>query len=110
MCGENVLLRERKAELEEAFMAEIEMVNVPAATVKAQCEAILRAWGMSDEHVKMTADVLLETDLRGIESHGLSMLPIYNDMRGKKINMTPNIRVVKETPVSALIDADNGIG
>lgn len=91
-------------------MAEIETVNVPAATVRAQCEAILRAWGMSDEHVRMTADVLLETDLRGIESHGLSMLPIYNDMRGKKINMTPDIRVVKETPVSALIDADNGIG
>lgn len=55
------------------------MVNVPARTVRAQCEAILRAWGMSDEHVRMTADVLLETDLRGTESHGISMLPIYNE-------------------------------
>jgi hypothetical protein len=58
MFGANELRRERKIELEEAFMAEIEMVNVPAQTVRAQCEAILRAWGMSDR--KSNAAYLLE--------------------------------------------------
>ena len=42
--------------------------------------------------------------LRGVESHGLSMLPVYQDMLFK-INLKPNIRVVKELPVAALIDA-----
>lgn len=86
------------------------MVNVSAANLRRQCVEILTRWGMSPEHAAISADVLVETDLRGIESHGLSMLPIYNDMRGHKINMRPDIRVVRETPVSALIDADNSIG
>jgi len=85
-------------------------LRVPADRWHRQSLEILTAWGLNADHARIVADVLLETDLRGIESHGLSMLPIYAAMRGKKINLTPDIRVVRETPVSALIDADHSIG
>ena len=54
--------------------------------------AILTAWGMGPEHAEITAEILIEADLRGVESHGLSMLPVYQDMLFK-INLKPNIQI-----------------
>ncbi len=86
------------------------MLHIPADRVRQQSYNILRAWGQSEEHARITADILTETDLRGIDSHGLSMLPVYQEQLATKLNMKPDIRVVRETPVSALIDADGGLG
>jgi len=86
------------------------MLYVPVERLRQQCLEILQAWGMSAEYAATTADILTETDLRGVESHGISMLPIYDGMRTKKLNMQPDIRIVRDTPVAALIDADNALG
>jgi len=86
------------------------MLFIPADRVRQQSINILRAWGQSEAHATITADILTETDLRGIDSHGLSMLPVYQDQLATKLNMKPDIKVVRETPVSALIDADGGLG
>ncbi|HJQ61048.1 MAG TPA: Ldh family oxidoreductase [Vineibacter sp.] len=86
------------------------MLHVPAERLRRQSLEILRGWGMGEDHAAITADILLETDLRGVESHGISMLPVYDGMRAKKLNLRPDIRVVRDTPVAALIDADNSIG
>jgi len=86
------------------------MLYIPADRVRQQSFNILRAWGQSEAHANITADILIETDLRGIDSHGLSMLPMYAEQLATKLNMKPDIRVVRETPVSALIDADRGLG
>jgi LDH2 family malate/lactate/ureidoglycolate dehydrogenase len=86
------------------------MLHVPAERLRRQCYEILSGWGMSAEHAAVTADILTETDLRGVESHGISMLPVYDGMRAKKLNMRPDIKVVRDTPVAALIDADNSLG
>lgn len=86
------------------------MLHVPSERLRAQCLEVLRHWGMSAEHAAVTAEILTETDLRGVESHGISMLPVYDGMRDKKLNMQPDIRVVRDTPVAALIDADNALG
>lgn len=83
--------------------------TLPADALRRQAEKILSAWGMSAEHAAITADVLIEADLRGIDSHGLSMLPVYEDMLFKT-NLRPDIRVVKDLPVAALIDADHSFG
>ena len=54
---------------------------------------------------------MVETDLRGIDSHGLAMLPLYARLREIGVlNVAPEIRVVQERPVMALIDADGGLG
>ncbi|MFN9120646.1 MAG: Ldh family oxidoreductase [bacterium] len=86
------------------------MLLIPADRIRQQSFNILRAWGQSEAHANITADILTETDLRGIDSHGLSMLPVYEEQLATKLNMKPDIKVVRETPVSALIDADNGLG
>jgi LDH2 family malate/lactate/ureidoglycolate dehydrogenase len=86
------------------------VIYVNADRVRQQSYNILRAWGQSEEHASISADILTETDLRGIDSHGLSMLPVYQEQLATKLNMKPNIRIVRETPVSALIDADRGLG
>lgn len=84
-------------------------LTIAAETLRRQAVNILTAWGMGAEHAEITAEILIEADLRGVESHGLSMLPVYQDMLFK-INLKPNIRVVKELPVAALIDADHSLG
>lgn len=86
-------------------------LRVPAAAVREQIETILQAWGMSPELVSPTVEVMFETDLRGIDSHGIAMLPLYNQLRASgKINMQPVIEVVRDAGVLALIDAGGGLG
>ena len=61
--------------------AQERLVYVTPETLKKQVELVLSAWGMMSEKVELIADLLVETDLRGIESHGASMLPLYDKMR-----------------------------
>jgi LDH2 family malate/lactate/ureidoglycolate dehydrogenase len=84
---------------------------VPAETIRAQITAVLSAWGMDPALVATTAEVMLETDLAGVDSHGISMLMDYASSRAKgKLNLHARPRVVRETPVAALLDADAGLG
>jgi LDH2 family malate/lactate/ureidoglycolate dehydrogenase len=53
----------------------------PVEVVRTQTREILLAWGMSPEHASITADLMTETDLRGVDSHGISMLPSYEKQR-----------------------------
>lgn len=67
--------------------------------------------GCSGEHATLATDVLVKSDLRGIDSHGVARLSGYVRLWEKKrINATPNIRVVHETPTTATIDGDAGLG
>jgi len=79
--------------------------------VRAQAQAILLRWGMSEAHADITADVMVETDLRGVDSHGISMLPGYEKQIEKgQIRMRPEFRTLRESPTMALIDAGAGLG
>ena len=78
---------------------------------RAQLKAILLAWGMPEGNAETTADILGWADLHGVDSHGISMLPGYDRLRRSgRANMAARPRVIKETPVSALIDGDGGLG
>jgi LDH2 family malate/lactate/ureidoglycolate dehydrogenase len=82
-----------------------------AAQVRGQIVAILESWGMDPELVRTTAEVMVETDLAGVDSHGVSMLMDYESSKSKgKLNPKARPRVVKETAVTALVDADAGLG
>lgn len=86
---------------------------MPAAyeTHRAQLKAILAAWGMPEENAEVTADILAWADLHGVDSHGISMIPGYDRLRRQgRANMQARPRIVKETPVSALVDGDGGLG
>lgn len=69
-------------------------------------------YGVPREDAKICADVLLEADRQGIESHGCNRFkPIYLD-RIKNGTLLPvtKIDVVKDTPTTVVIDANNGMG
>jgi LDH2 family malate/lactate/ureidoglycolate dehydrogenase len=86
---------------------------MPAAyeTHRAQLKAILAAWGMPEENAEVTADILAWADLHGVDSHGISMIPGYDRLRRLgRANMQARPRIVRETPVSALVDGDGGLG
>jgi LDH2 family malate/lactate/ureidoglycolate dehydrogenase len=86
-------------------------VRVPPKQIRQQLVSVLRAWGMSDAHADTTAEMMLETDLRGVDSHGISMLPAYDrEFRAGRLNMRPVFKTVREGLAMALIDADASLG
>lgn len=88
-----------------------ETKRIAAELLHRQASAILAAWGMAPEDVRLVAQAIIETDLRGIDSHGVSMLPLYAQMRAQgKLNPKARPRVVRETATIAVIDADAGLG
>ncbi len=86
-------------------------MRVPAQKIEHQLVSVFRAWGMSDEHAGTTAGAMVETDLRGVDSHGISMLPAYDrEFRSGRLNMRPAWKVLRDGPAIALIDADASLG
>ncbi|MGE4571825.1 MAG: Ldh family oxidoreductase [Candidatus Izemoplasmatales bacterium] len=68
--------------------------------------------GLSKEDASICADVLMESDRRGIESHGVNRFkPIYVDriLDGIQKPIT-KIDILKETPTTAVLDANDGMG
>jgi L-2-hydroxycarboxylate dehydrogenase (NAD+) len=73
---------------------------------------VLERSGVARAHAEVVADVLVEADLRGIESHGVARLDSYyvGRIRSGHLNPQPNYRIVRETKTSIVFDADNGLG
>jgi len=86
-------------------------MRVPAPKIRRQLVSVFLAWGMSPAHAETTADMMVETDLRGVDSHGIGMLPTYDqEFRAGRLNMRPVFRTVRENAATALIDADASLG
>lgn len=67
--------------------------------------------GCPEVHAQIGADVLLSADMRGVDSHGVARLSGYVRLWEKgRINTNPNIKVVHETPSTAVVDGDKGLG
>jgi LDH2 family malate/lactate/ureidoglycolate dehydrogenase len=72
---------------------------------------IFLVMGCSNEHAALATDVLLQADLRGIDSHGVARLVGYVRLwESKRINTKPHITIVHETPTTATVDGDAGLG
>lgn len=71
----------------------------------------LRAVAVPSNHAATTAKRLVEADARGRTGHGLIRLgPYISRIEAGGVNLEPTIEVLHETPTSALIDGDNGLG
>ncbi len=67
--------------------------------------------GCSEEDATLASKVLVSADARGIDSHGVARLTGYVRLwEAKRINAVPNIHVIHETPSTATIDGDAGLG
>src|SRR5262252_3119890 len=98
----------------------LERFKVPAKDQVLVSEAVLRRTvaqifekvGVTPDDAAEAADVLTMTDLRGVETHGVSnMLRMYvRDYKAGKLDPRPGWRVVRESPATAVIDAERRLG
>jgi L-2-hydroxycarboxylate dehydrogenase (NAD+) len=71
----------------------------------------LDAVGLARADAEQIAELMILTDMRGADTHGIARLPIYvRRLQSGAINKSPRIRIVEEAPATALIDGDNGMG
>ncbi len=74
-------------------------------------ENIFKSIGCSDEHAATATKTLLSADIRGIDSHGIARLSGYVRLwEAKRVNATPDIKIIHETPSTAVVDGDSGVG
>lgn len=67
--------------------------------------------GCPPAEASLATEVLLNADLRGIDSHGVARLSGYVRLwEAKRINTTPAVRIVHESPSTAVVDGDSGLG
>ncbi len=89
-----------------------DQVTVSEAALRTTVAQIFEKMGVTPEDAAAGADVLTMTDLRGVETHGVSnMLRAYvRDYQAKKLDPRPGWRLVRESPGTAVIDAEQRLG
>src|SRR6266545_1803723 len=89
-----------------------DQVLVPEAELRRTVTQIFEKLRVSPDDAAEAADVLTMTDLRGVETHGVSnMLRAYvRDYKAGKLDPRPGWRVVRESPATAVVDAERRLG
>lgn len=88
-----------------------EMVYVGVENLKEFVSGIFRKMGVKKKYADITADVLVSADRRGIGSHGVQRLKRYvDDIKNGRILPNNPPKIIKETPVSLLVDGQAGLG
>lgn len=85
--------------------------KVKYENIKKLCNLVFEKFGFNKEDSETITNVLLLSDLYGIESHGIQRLvKYYSEIKNGLINVNSKMKIVKETPVSATIDGMGGMG
>lgn len=88
-----------------------EMRTYPVERLAEFSTRVFRHFGVPEADARQAAEVLIASDLRGIDSHGVARLHAYfNMLTLGRINPRPEIRIVRELPGTATVDGDNGLG
>ena len=97
--------------LKHFLVPEEDQVLVSEKTARAGTQAIFEKMGLPSDEAKSCADVLITSDLRGCESHGISnMLRAYVESYSNgSYNARPNVKTVRESSVTATWDGDQGL-
>jgi len=86
-------------------------MKIPEQRLREFTYGVFKAIGCSDGDAVLATDVLVTSDLRGIDSHGVARLSGYVRLwENGRLNPTPDIRVVHETATTATVDGDRGLG
>ncbi|MEY4308980.1 MAG: malate dehydrogenase [Bacteroidota bacterium] len=79
--------------------------------LKKYVASVFTAIGCSDEDAALASDVLVSADARGIDSHGVARLAGYVRLYDYgRLNTKPQVKVLHETPSTATLDGDRGLG
>lgn len=83
----------------------------PAERLHAFIHGALVALGLPASDADICAQRMTEADLRGVDTHGIFRLPHYcRRIQAGGFNRQPRVHAVRDTPVTALVDGDNGMG
>jgi L-2-hydroxycarboxylate dehydrogenase (NAD+) len=83
----------------------------PYNRLYAFAEKIFCKIGCSGADAATATTALLSADLRGVDSHGIARLSGYTRLwEVRRVNATPQIKTVHETPSTAVVDGDSGLG
>lgn len=90
----------------------MKIITVDADKLTDFSTRVLQKMGVPDDDARITARVLVATDLRGVESHGVAHLaPFYvKRIRAGFINTKPKIKLFSQAPATAVMDGDRGLG
>lgn len=81
------------------------------ARLRQFSNSVFLAMGCPTDQADLASEVLVRADLRGIDSHGVARLSGYVRLwEAKRINQAPQLKVVHETPSTAVVDGDMGLG
>src|SRR5690242_8169963 len=85
--------------------------RVDESILKAHTAAIVHHAGAGLVDAQTTADVLVASDIRGIESHGVARLEQYiNSIEAGVLDPKQQPEIVRQSAATALVDAHNGLG
>lgn len=74
-------------------------------------KVMLIAAGLPKQDAVQGAEVLIQSDLSGVESHGLARLPMYlGRIAQGVVNVRPKVKLIGESSSSMVLDCDNGLG
>ena len=83
----------------------------PYQQLKTFTKAIFLKIGCSEADAEKATQVLLAADLRGVDSHGVARLSGYVRLWDvERVNANPRMKIIHETPSTAVVDGDLGLG
>ncbi len=86
-------------------------IHLPVQTVYKFMQDVLERSGVPLEDSRICADILITSDRRGIESHGISRLKMYVDRIKKGVqNPITTINIIRDNPTTAVWDGNHGMG
>jgi LDH2 family malate/lactate/ureidoglycolate dehydrogenase len=92
-------------------MTERAEIRVTPETLHRFAAAVLARTGMPEADADLVAEVLVDTDLRGVRTHGCMLLPNYvQRLECGVVNAKAQPRIVQDAPAAVLLDGDNGMG
>jgi len=86
-------------------------VMIPADALSAYCARIFEGLGVPGDQAALVAASLIESDLRGVESHGVHLMALYADrLTAGHLQGRTELDVLRDDGASALIDGGSGLG
>ncbi|MFC1527025.1 Ldh family oxidoreductase [Candidatus Latescibacterota bacterium] len=86
-------------------------IRVPVEDLRQLVAAIFGSVPIPEEHARLVADLLIDTELRGVVSHGVRAVERYvRSYQEGSMNPRPEVRVLREGPATAALSGDGGLG
>jgi LDH2 family malate/lactate/ureidoglycolate dehydrogenase len=92
-------------------MERFDGVRLPKAALEEFAAALLRGAGASPESAAATARAMTDASSRGVDTHGVRLVPFYLDqLQNRRMNVAPDVTVTRTAPACIVVDAGGGLG